>query len=838
MKWLLPILSATAFGACHRAEAAAVPKEVEGIFKTRCAECHGDKALKGRLNLTTEAGIARGGKKGPAVRPGKPDDSLLWQKVRDDEMPPETPLPPQERQVLRKWIEAGAPGLPSSEGASHWAFRPVRRPTVPKPKQAGLRDAVDCFVAAGLEASSRSLSPEAGRLSLIRRVAFDLTGLPPAPADIDAFLADSSPNAYERMIDCYLASPHYGERWGKYWLDTAGYADSNGYFSADSERPLAYKYRDYVIRSFNVDKPFDRFVREQIAGDELAGYAPGRDVTPQMAELLTATHFLRNAPDGTGESDGNPDEVRTDRFSVLEGTLQITMNSLLGLTIQCARCHEHKFEPIAHAEYYQLQAIFYPIYCPDHWAKPAERTVAAVPVALRQEHQRLSQRVDRQLQGLRAGLAAVTEPYREQLIEERLHGLEALLREAVLSALRTPKEKLTPEQQTLLKTQVEPLKVTEEDVAKRFTEYAALRDQFYKAITAREKERPAPLEQLAVALEVAVPPPTHHLLTRGVHNRPAQEVQPGVPVALCTPANVYAAKSPPLAHSTGRRTEFARWVTSRANPLFARVFVNRVWQHHFGKGLTTTPDNFGLSGARPSHPELLDWLAAEFVESGYSVKHMHRVILHSMTYRQTCVGSGGTTDPENRLLGRYPLRRLDAEALRDAMLAISGELDSRAGGPYVPTMRTPEGSIEVDENQAGTRRRSVYLQQRRTQVATFLELFDAPSIASTCSARNSSTVPLQALALLNADFTRLRAAAFATRLRKEAGEEVGHRLALAFRLACGRPPHDDERAAAEKFLDKQQKLYSMASQPGDANTLAWADFCQMLLASNAFLYVE
>jgi mono/diheme cytochrome c family protein len=814
---------------------AGLPKEVQAVFQGRCVECHGGKAVKGRLNLTTPAGLARGGRNGAAVRPGKAAASLLWQRVRDDEMPPEAPLAAEERRVLREWIDAGAPGLPAGAPGLHWAFVPPRRPAVPATGQAGLRNAVDHFIAAALEEKKRVLSPEADRLTLLRRVAFDLTGLPPSPQEIDAFLADPAPGACERMVERYLASPHYGERWGKFWLDAGGYADSNGYFNADSDRPLAWKYRDYVVRSFNADKPFDRFVREQIAGDELAGYRPGDPVGPEAAELLTATHFLRNAPDGSGESDGNPDEVLTDRMTVLEGNLQVAMNALLGITIQCARCHEHKFEPIAHEEYYRLQAILYPVYCPDRWVKPNDRAVTVASGQQVEDQRRRSARVDRQVQALQAGLATLAGPYREQLIEERLGGIEAPVREAVLAAVRAPKDKLAPEQKALLKKYVEPLKVSDDDVARRFPEYAALRDSVRKALAAREQERPAPLDKLAVVTEIPGPPPVHHLRLRGQHNKPGKEVQPGVPAALCSAANTFTVTPPPGAASSGRRSAFARWITSPENPLFARVFVNRVWQHHFGKGLVATPDNFGQSGARPSHPELLDWLAVEFVSGGWSVKHLHRLILSSATYRQTSSvpGRAAAVDPDNRLLGRFPLRRLDAEALRDAMLAVSGELDRRPGGLYVPTHRTPEGNVEADEANAGARRRSVYLQQRRTQVATFLELFDAPSITATCSARTSSTVPLQALALLNADFTRRRAAAFAHRLSAEAGD----RLALAFRLAFGRAPSDTERSAAERFLEKQRAGYRVSGGP-PAEDRAWADFCQMLLASNAFLYVE
>ncbi len=697
----------------------------------------------------------------------------------------------------------GDPPGRDGEGRGHWAFRPVLRPAVPdvRPRE-GARTPVDRFIVAALEAKSLTLAPEADRATLVRRVSFDLTGLPPSPAEVGAFLADPSPGAYERMVERYLASPHYGERWGKYWLDAAGYADSNGYFNADSDRPLAYKYRDYVVRSFNADKPYDRFVLEQLAGDELAGYEPGGDVTPATAELLTATHFLRNAPDGSGESDGNPDEVRTDRLTVLEGTLQITMNCLLGLTVQCARCHSHKFEPITQKEYYSLQAIFFPAYNPDRWAKPNDRVVTVADRATRAEHRRRTGLIDREVKAQRDRLA------------------DAAKR---------------------LKTSPELTKLNDDELAKRFPEFASLRAEVRKAVAAREKERPAPLEALSVFVETDPNPPPHHVLKRGQHNAPGAEVGPGVPAALCTAGNVYRLGPRPAGRvSTGRRTAFARWVTSPDNPLFARVMVNRVWQHHFGVGLVSTADNLGRSGARPSHPELLDYLAAEFVRGGWSVKSLHRRIMMSAVYRQASAlpargHSPEEVDPDNRLLWHYPLRRLDAEALRDAMLCVSGELDRRAGGPYVPSQRTAEGAVAVAEGSAGARRRSVYLQQRRTQVVTLLQLFDAPSVVGSCGARTTSTVPLQSLALLNSEFARLRARAFAQRLRREAGPDAGKQLALAFRLACGREPVAEEVAAARRFLAAQARAY--AGQEG-AEARTWADLCQMILASNAFLYVE
>jgi hypothetical protein len=742
--------------------------------------------------------------------------------------------------------------------AAHRTFTPVTRPRVPDAKAAARTD-VDRFVLAAIEAKGLALNPEADRPTLIRRVAFDLTGLPPTVAEIDAFLADRSPDAYEKMVDRYLASPAYGERWGKFWLDAAGYADSNGYFNADSDRPLAWRYRDYVIKSFNADKPYDRFVKEQLAGDELAGFSPTADVTPNMVEALTATHFLRNAPDGTAESDGNPDEVRTDRFTVLEGNVQNVMNCLLGLTVQCARCHDHKFEPLTQEEYYGLQAVLFPVYNPARWTKPNDRVVAVGTRAELAAAQRKNELIDRQVKAARGGLAAFAEPLREQFLDERLKDLDAPTRAGVIEALKTAKDKRTAAQQALLKTHAKVAEVSDDDLAKRFPEYAALRDRVKQTVAERKKDRSKPPEKIAAFFETDPDPAVHHVLKRGQHGQPGDEVQPGAPAALSTPRNAFRIEPRPAGRvSTGRRTAFANWVTSPENPLFPRVMVNRIWQHHFGTGIVATPDNLGDSGARPSHPELLDWLAAEFVEKGWSVKAMHRLILTSAVYRQSSNADRGSRsaepdttvlgfpvprsvlrdprfeDPDNRLLSHFPLRRLDAEAIRDAMLHVSGELDSRAGGPYVPSKRTADGVVEVPENADGAKRRSVYLQQRRTQVVTFLQLFDSPAIVTTCGQRSPSTIPLQSLVLLNSEFVRLRARAFAARLAREA-DDAGKRLGLAFRLACGREPLQEERGACEKFLGEQRSAY--AGQK-DAEQRAWADLCQMLLASNAFLYVE
>ncbi len=401
------VVLASALQGAEISAAELTPQEIQAaamaVLKTRCVSCHGPAKLEGKLDLALPPGIKRGGKHGAAVVPGDLSKSVLWQRVEAGEMPEDAPLPDEEKAALKRWIEAGAPGLPDKvaaepNGDEHWAFQKLSAVTPPDVGPgARVLTPVDRFIESKLKSVGLTIGPDASRATLIRRIAFDLTGLPPTPQEIELFLNDRSEQAYEQMVDRYLSSERYGERWGKYWLDTAGYADSNGYFNADTDRPYAYRYRDYVIRAINADKPWNRFIQEQLAGDELAGYQPGGDVTPQMVELLEAAHFLRNSPDGTDSSDGNPDEVKADKYAVLEGTLQIMGSSLFGLTVQCARCHDHKFEPFSQRDYYQLQAVIYPAFNVEQWVKPKERVISTATKAELTERERQIKEIETQL---------------------------------------------------------------------------------------------------------------------------------------------------------------------------------------------------------------------------------------------------------------------------------------------------------------------------------------------------------------------------------------------------------------------------------------------------------
>ena len=784
------------------ADRPSLERDVLPLLKVRCLKCHGPIKPKGKLNLSGPRSLSRGGSNGPVVIPGSLEESVLWDLVSHDKMPPKTaePLSSDEKALLRRWIEQGAANLPDPAAVAkttpetdHWAFGHATRPAPPLPRDdLGARTPVDRFIEKVLESRALTLGPDADRATLIRRLCFDVTGLPPEPTDVREFVGSCDPAAYDKLVDRLLASPQYGERWSKFWLDAAGYADSNGYFSADSDRPLAYRYRDYVISAFNADRPLDQIVREQLAGDELAGDRRQQDATPAVINQLIATHFLRNSQDGTGESDGNPNEVLADKYAVLEGTIQVIGSSLLGLTLQCAKCHDHKFEPVTQKDYYQLQAILHPAFDFEHWIKPNDRIVIAGP--------------------------------REELARWETH------------------EKAVDAEINALKRMVG----TGADAAKK-------EKALQPAIQAANAKRLPNPGRIAWVSDVSAEPSEIPRLIRGNVATPGPKVGPGVPNFLTDPDNRYA-PTPPFAgaKSTGRRLALARWFTkpgSRPAALLARVLANRIWQHHFGVGLVATSDNLGYSGSQPSHPELLEFLASELVRVGWRAKSLHRLILLSTVYRQSSASrpEAVRVDPDNRLLAQFPLRRLDAEAIRDAMLAVSGDLDQRVGGPYVPTRRTNSGEVIVDLATRGATRRSIYVQQRRTQIDSLLEVFDAPSIVTTCTRRLPSTIPLQSLSLLNSEFVVARAKRLAARLDLEAKDDpvckttgqidTNAFVSRAFMYVIGREPNPDERNASCQFLRSQPSHY-----PGltgsNARYRSQTDFCQILLASNAFLYVE
>jgi hypothetical protein len=718
--------------------------------------------------------------------------------------------------------------LSAAEQTNHWAFQPLVAPAVPPSAYAS---PIDAFVSIALEKKGARIAPEAERRVLIRRLSFDLRGLPPSAEEVAAFLEDKSGNAYERLVERFLDSPQYGERWGRHWLDIVGYADSNGYFSADSDRPLAWKYRDYVVRSLNANKPLDRFIQEQLAGDELVGYVANGDVTPEMLDPLIATHFWRNAPDGTGESDGNPLEVKVDKYAVLESNVQIFGAAFLGLTLQCSRCHDHKFEPVKQEDYYALQAIMRPAFDIDHWLKPNERVIEVGLRAEREAHHKKSAEIERDLKMLRESLEGLTAPFRKQAVEANLASLDESLRKSIQKALDTKEKDRSVEMKSLLKTNAAFVEVSEDALGTKFPPFAAAAKSIQEAITRRAADRPAPLEKIAATFEPTNTPPTHHLLVRGNHANEGNEVVAAVPTVFRAHHDTKDEGFTCACVTSGRRLALARWVTAGDNPIVPRVLANRIWHYHFGQGLVSTIDNLGRSGARPVAPELLDWLAAELVRSGWDLKHIHRLIVTSAAWKQAL----NPAEEGELALGRVRSERLDAESLRDAMLAVSGELDLRVGGAYVGTTTDKQGQVVLEEKKPGAVRRSIYLQQRRTSPVDFLATFDGPAHNPVCVQRVSSTVALQSLSLLNSEFVHLRARAFAKRLLGSCAGDPSTMADKAFELAYSRPASNPELTAAREFLGTQSAIYK--DEP-DAQVRVWTDFCQMLLASNTFLYVD
>jgi len=732
--------------------------------------------------------------------------------------------------VFTQFAVAADPALidePTEAERNFWSFRRLSRPEEPTVAGADRTiSPIDRFVLARLEERGLVFAAEADRRMLIRRLSLDLIGLPPSPAEVEEFLADRAPDAYEKLVDRWLASSHYGERWGRQWLDVVGYSDSNGYIRHDTPRPLAWRYRDYVIHSLNNDKPYDQWWREQLAGDELVSDPAGQPRSTEDLDKLIATHFLRNAPDGTDTTEGNEITRVMERYAVLESQLQITMSAMFGMTIECARCHNHKFDPIPQRDYYSLQAIFYPAFNVKSWTPPKDRyfhLAGATEVATwRAAHEQ----VERDIAALRAefetwvakhrppvgGDSVPTSPQKESEVEsQKESGRSPNLQAAFDEKLTERKRQLT------------------------------------EAIAAVEKRRMAEPERVAWTTDLSDQPPVVPLLKRGDYFQHGPAIDPGPLSVLVDADNAMPIEPPPSgAKTTGRRLAFARWATrpgSRAAALLARVEVDRLWRGHFGQGLVPSPENFGASGVRPTHPELLEWLAAKLVDGGWRLKSIHREIVLSRTYRQTSVAEGLAIerDPDNLWYGRFPAHRLDAESIRDCLLAAAGTINFKAGGPAIEFVDrgtrqivlpapTGNGPHEVD-------RRSIYIRHRRSQPLTFLQVFDQAAPEPNCVARSTATVVAQSLAMLNGDFAVRMGRDFAARVEREAGPERDARIRQAFRVALAREPDATELARCAEFLRRQSTLRAQAD-PQTADRAALADFCRMLLATNEFIQVQ
>lgn len=708
--------------------------QIEPTLAKHCYGCHsaGATPLEGGLRLDHREGARRGGDSGPAVVPGKPADSLLLQALQHEglEMPPKQPkLPAATIAHFVRWIELGAPDprdAPAevaetwpAAAREHWAFQPIRKPALPVVKESG-GNPVDAFIREQLEKKNWQSAPQATRAELIRRLYFDLLGLPPSPVAIAAFENDKTPDAYERLVDELLSTPQFGERWAQHWLDVVRYAESEGY-EYDRHLPDAWRFRDYVARAFNRDKPFDQFIAEQIAGDE---------IEPQDHEALTASVFHRLGP--VRRNAGNPD-IALSRNEVLTERTDIIGAAFLGLSVGCARCHNHKLEPISQRDYYRLQAYF---------AATQEHNVSLASAADQQAWEAETKRIKAEMEKLKV-------------------------------VLRTK---------------------TGEERVKMQAEFDALEDSLPPLLATI----PATTNDMSTRTPI-------HVLRRGVWENKLEAVGPRPPSILVS-SNI--AELP--ADSSQPRTELARWLADPQNPLVSRVYVNRLWQGHFGLGLVKTANDFGTRGERPSHPALLDWLAATFVERGFESKQIHRLIVLSNAYRQVSQTKFATQqqlDPENRLLWKFNRRRLSAEELRDSMLAVSGRLNLQTGGPSI---MTPVDEQLVNQLYKPSQwqvarpsqhdRRSLYLIAKRNLRLPFMETFDGPALLSSCARRESSTHAPQALELLNGSTSNELSTAFAGRLSSFATRTL--QIEQAFRFALGRPPTERELVTSLEFLQE------------------------------------
>jgi len=780
-------------------------KKIRPILVDKCYPCHSPaEKVKGGFNLETREDLLKGGDTGPALIAGDPEKSRLIEAVRyknlDLQMPPKNPLAAEQIRDLEAWVKMGAPDprekagktsptkrvIDLNEGRKFWAFQPVAHPEQPSVRQlAWVQSPVDAFILAKLEPQHIAPAPAADRRTLIRRATFDLTGLPPTPAEIEAFLADRSPDAFARVVDRLLASRHYGERWGRHWLDIARYADSNG-LDENVAFGNAWRYRDYVIHAFNQNKPYDQFLTEQLAGDLLP---PTEDLAVRN-ERLTALGFLSIGPKVLAE----PDKVKLE-MDMIDEQIDTLGRAFLATTLGCARCHDHKFDPIPTDDYYALAAIFKSTRTMDDLKTPAtwHEPVVSLPE-------------DIQLQ----------EAFRARLAAQKL-SLSNYVAEANRVLLTTLQTNTLPKD------------------AEKLYPTNTLAELTQRRAELKKLEGSAP----EVPSTMGVTERTDRALTLPVHIR-GSHLTLGKPVPRGVPQVMTPSQRPQFSEQQSGRLELARWLVNPEHPLTARVMVNRIWRWHFGQGLVATPDNFGLLGERPSHPELLDWLARRFVDDGWDIKAMHRLLMLSSTYQMSTQVEGGAhpRDPENRLLQRFPPRRLDAEEIRDAVLSVSGSLDLTMGGKTIPLKNRDYvfNHTSKDATTYDSPRRAVYLPIIRNHLYDLFQQFDFPDPAVPNGHRTATVVAPQALLMMNSDLVNQAANRFAAQLLEEAPESETHRVSQAYLRAYGRPPTDAERQRAARFIAVFPSGAGEATP--EARTNAWTTFCQSLLAANEFIYLN
>ncbi len=816
-------------------------RDVQPVLNENCVKCHGPEKQKGGLRFDSRDAALKPGDSGEmAIVPGDEAKSGLLHRIvshdKDEQMPPKGErLPPASVAILKRWIAEGAPWSDAAEAAAavvqerskHWSFQPLARVALPTVRQkAWTVTPIDRLILAAQEAQGLHPNPEAPRSTLIRRLYFDVLGLPPTPEDVNAFERDPSPAAYEHLVDRLLADPHYGERWGRHWLDAARYADSNGY-EEDRARGNAYTYRDFVIRAFDSDLPYDRFIQWQIAGDLLE---------PKNSEAIAATGFIAAAPNVRPEF---TNFRKKDRCDELDNVVSTMGSAVLGLTIGCARCHDHKFDPIPTADYYRLTAYF----------TGTERVQSPVDQSQGKSYEKAMAAFDEK------GLLKMKKEEKEWRDEKREVARQAKIETLPITGaekalMRAPKDEKNISQAELLSQFNQALTIDDaalhqtlgkEDLKK----WAA----FINAEVAFEAKKPRPIPRMLAIHEG--PPKKAYLLVRGNPEQEGAEVKPAV-LSLFPPPPRWPVIERFFPTKT-TRAELAEWLTDvdhGAGALTARVAVNRLWQHHFGRGIVDTPGDFGLRGDAPSNPQLLDWLATELIRGGWRMKPLHKMILMSAVYRQDIQSDTvrAAIDPANRLWWRREPQRMEAEALRDSILAVSGNLNPAFFGPAVKPRMNPE-SISVtnrvknyDEWPAdvtdgpATWRRSVYIFVKRSNLFPFLQTFDASDAIGSCTRRNPTTVAPQALALLNDPFVREQARDFAQRLIGLDSTEA--RVRAAFRIALGREASPDEVESSARYIREARRECREREEPAEAKTESLADFCQGLMALNEFCYID
>jgi len=835
-------------------------KEILPILAARCHGCHGNDHPEAQLDLRTVSEILRGGENGPAVVPGKPGSSLLVDVLTRGQMPPPeegSQVTNEELSLIKQWIVGNIPAeeevvaLPlrthiSDQDREFWAFQPPRKTGLPYVTHTDrVRHPIDAFLLDKLESNGLSFAPDADRRTLIRRASLALLGLPPSPEEVQDFVSDTRPDAYERMIERLLGSHHFGERWARHWLDAAGYSDTTW----DNDAAVIYltehlwKYRDWVVRAFNENKPIDQFLVEQLAGDELIDWRSADEFTEEQLQLLIATGYLRAIEDHT-----DTEPTTEKKYEVLFEVVDIFSSSVLGLTMDCARCHSHKYDPIPQRDYYRLMSAFEPSLNVHQWIVRSQRMLPDVPPSKKEVIDARNKVLDDKNAEQQKTIDGARDTCRDRLLDERLVAVAEDLRANLKLALKTPADKRNEEQKTLAAPYEPKMAVTEEQLE------AALTDEERQLIDVAKKKQAElnaqrPSYGFIQAMWDQPKPPTSRVLRRGNPESPGVLVLPGFPEVLQPSATaVPVSYQPsedrslePVGETTGRRLALARWVTAPGHPLTARVFVNRVWHHLFGRGIVATLGNFGRSGSLPTHPELLDWLTVDFQESGWDLKRLFTQIMSSTAYRQSYHATAASqrraaeVDADNHLLWRSNLKRLDAEIVRDALLAMSGGIDLSVGGSPVMYQTSADGMSKTDST-----RRSLYVLARRMYPLKILELFDSPLIAVHCQQRAMSTTVLQSLAQLNSGFLFARADEMARRMASSAGADPAARVKLAFEVVFSRDPRESELNEGVLFLKEQTAIHGEAEEVdgNQAALMALADLCHMLMSTNEFLYVE